>query len=154
MNDVLYSDVALVLQNDMLKKVDAMSMAHGLEVRVPFLDHEVADYALALPAHYKIDGNTRKRILRDAFAPVLPAAVLKRPKHGFEVPLMRWFRSHLKTLIREDLLSREFVAGQGIFDPDAIAALVERLYSSRPGDIAPQVWSLVVFQYWWKRYMV
>ncbi|MDH3199066.1 MAG: asparagine synthase (glutamine-hydrolyzing), partial [Candidatus Krumholzibacteria bacterium] len=59
MNDVLYADVALVLQNDMLKKVDSMSMAHGLEVRVPFLDHEVAEYVLGLPAHYKIDGNAR-----------------------------------------------------------------------------------------------
>lgn len=154
MNDVLYSDVALVLPNDMLKKVDAMSMANGLEVRVPFLDHEVVEYAFGLPSHYKIDAHTQKRILRDAFRTVLPESVLHKKKHGFEVPLLRWFRTHLRPLIRDDLLSREFVVRQGIFDPDTIQALVERLYSERPGDVTPQVWSLVVFQYWWKKYMV
>ncbi|HXV13087.1 MAG TPA: asparagine synthase (glutamine-hydrolyzing) [Candidatus Krumholzibacteria bacterium] len=153
-NDVLYSDVALVLPNDMLKKVDAMSMANGLEVRVPFLDHEVVEYAFSLPSHFKIDGGARKRILRDAFRGTLPAAVLRKRKHGFEVPLMRWFRSHLCTLIRDDLLNRRFVEQQGIFDANEIDALVARLYSERPGDIAAQVWSLVVFQYWWKKVMV
>jgi asparagine synthase (glutamine-hydrolysing) len=153
-NDVLYADVALVLPNDMLKKVDAMSMANGLEVRVPFLDHEVVEYAFSLPSHFKIDGGVRKRVLRDAFRGVLPESVLRKRKHGFEVPLMQWFRSHLRTLIRDDLLSRDFVEEQGIFDADEIRALVDRLYSERPGDIAPQVWSLVVFQYWWKRVMV
>jgi asparagine synthase (glutamine-hydrolysing) len=153
-NDVLYSDVQLVLPNDMLKKVDSMSMANGLEVRVPFLDHEVVDYAFTLPSHYKIDGRARKRILRDAFASLVPASVLHKRKHGFEVPLMDWFRTHLQALIRDELLSRDFVARQGIFDSNAIDALVARLYSDRPGDIAPQVWSLVVFQYWWKRHMI
>jgi asparagine synthase (glutamine-hydrolysing) len=154
MNDVLYSDVGLVLPNDMLKKVDSMSMANGLEVRVPFLDHEVVEYAFGLPSHYKIDAHTQKRVLRDAFRTIVPDAALYKRKHGFEVPLLRWLRTHLRTLIRDELLSREFVVRQGIFDPDAIHALVERLYSDRPGDITPQVWSLVVFQYWWKEYMV
>ncbi len=154
MNDVLYSDVELVLPNDMLKKVDAMSMANGLEVRVPFLDHEVVEFAFGLPSHYKIDAHARKKILRDAFRPMLPDAILKKRKHGFEVPLMRWFRSDLRELIRDDLLNRDWVARQGIFDPDAVQKLVERIDSDHPGDIAPQVWSLVVFQYWWKRHMV
>ncbi len=153
-NDVLYSDVHLVLPNDMLKKVDAMSMANGLEVRVPFLDHEVVELAFSLPSHFKIDGRARKRVLRDAFRGVVPESVLNKRKHGFEVPLMRWFRSHLRPLIRDDLLHRDFVERQGIFNADEIDALVARLYSERPGDIAPQVWSLVVFQYWWKRVMV
>ncbi len=153
-NDVLYSDVALVLPNDMLKKVDAMSMANGLEVRVPFLDHEVVEFAFSLPSHYKIDGRARKRVVRDAFRGALPASVLEKRKHGFEVPLMQWFRGHLRSLIRDDLLHHDFVERQGIFDANEIDALVARLYSERPGDIAPQVWSLVVFQYWWKKVMV
>jgi asparagine synthase (glutamine-hydrolysing) len=154
LNDVLYSDVALVLPNDMLKKVDSMSMANGLEVRVPFLDHDVVEYAFGLPSHYKIDARAQKRILRDAFRSTVPDAALRQRKHGFEVPLLRWFRTHLRALIREDLLSRDFVTRQGIFDPDAVQALVARLYSDRPGDLTAQVWSLVVFQYWWKKYMV
>jgi asparagine synthase (glutamine-hydrolysing) len=153
MNDVLRSDIAMVLPDDMLRKVDSMSMAHSLEVRVPFLDNDVVAFAARLPSHFKIGGGTRKRILRDAFRDLLPDFVLSKPKHGFEVPLMGWLRSHLHSLIRDDLLGRDFVSAQGIFDPDAVAALVGRLESQRPGDIGPQVWSLVVFQYWWKRYM-
>ncbi len=154
MNDVLRSDIALVLPNDMLRKVDSMSMAHGLEIRVPFLDNDLVAFASALPSHYKIGGGVRKRILRDAFRAVVPEHVLKKRKHGFEVPLMPWFRSHLRSLIRDELLSRDFVVAQGLFDPGAVSGLLERLDSDRPGDIAPQVWSLVVLQYWWKRYMV
>ncbi len=153
-NDVLYADVRTVLPDDMLRKVDSMSMANGLEVRVPFLDHDVVDYAFSLPSHYKIHGHTRKRILRDAFRTVVPAATLRKRKHGFEVPLMKWFRTHLRSLIRDQLLHRDLVEQQGIFDPAAIEALLAQLDSEHPGDIAPQVWSLVVFQHWWKRYMV
>ena len=71
-NEVLYSDVKLLLGNDMLQKVDSMSMAHGLEVRVPFLDHKIVDFAFSLPSEYKINGKMKKRIVQDAFANILP----------------------------------------------------------------------------------
>lgn len=153
MNDVYYADVRLVLQNDMLRKVDSMSMANSLEVRVPYLDHRFVEFCFTLPAEYKIGGGSRKRILRDAFASMLPPSVLRKPKHGFEVPLMKWFRTDLVSLIRDDLLSDRFVSEQGVFDSTSIMALRSRLFSSRPGDIGPLVWALVVFQTWWKKYM-
>jgi asparagine synthase (glutamine-hydrolysing) len=153
MNQVFRADVRMVLPNNMLFKVDSMSMANSLEVRVPYLDHRFVELCFSMPAEYKIAGGVRKRILRDAFAADVPEQVLRKPKHGFDVPLLKWFRTDLRSLITEDLLSDEFVAGQGVFDLEAVRSLKTRLSSSRPGDIAPLVWALVVFQYWWRKYM-
>ena len=83
----------------MLTKVDLMSMANSLEVRVPLLDYKVVNYAFSLPAYYKISNGETKKILKDAFRDVLPAELFNRPKHGFEVPLLKWIRSGLRTLI-------------------------------------------------------
>jgi asparagine synthase (glutamine-hydrolysing) len=153
LNDVLRADVRLVLPNDMLRKVDSMSMANSLEVRVPYLDHRFVELCFALPAHFKIGAGVRKRILRDAFAPLLPEKVLQKPKHGFEVPLLNWLRNGLRPLIEDDLLADGFVAEQGLFDATAVTDLKNRLFSAGPGDVAPLVWALIVFQYWWKKYM-
>jgi asparagine synthase (glutamine-hydrolysing) len=152
-NDVLFADMHLVLRNDMLVKVDMMSMANSLEVRVPFLDHEHVNYVSSLPWFYKTGKNTRKKILIDAFRDLLPASVYTRPKHGFEVPLLKWFRTELRDLIWNDLLSPDFLEAQGIFDNLAIELLLKRLESNNPGDAAARVWGLVVFQHWWKKYM-
>jgi asparagine synthase (glutamine-hydrolysing) len=156
LNDVFYADVGLVLDNDMLRKADLMSMANGLEVRVPYLDHELVEFCFQLPADYKIGGRVRKRILRDAFSADLPPRTLRKPKHGFEVPLIDAFRTRLRSSIADDLLEEGFVQAQRVFDPQGIRALKRRLFSPRPGpgDIAPLVWALVVFQHWWKRYAV
>ena len=130
-----------------------MSMACGLEVRVPYLDHRFVELCFALPARYKVEAGVRKKILRDAFASILPERVLNKPKHGFEVPLLGWFRTGLRPLIEDDLLADDFVAEQGVFDPTAVAGLKRRLFSARPSDVAPLVWAMVVFQHWWKKYM-
>ena len=151
-NEVLYTDMHLVLQNDMLTKVDLMSMANGLEVRVPFLAHKFVNFAFSLPAEYKLHGGTRKHILKEAFRDVLPAELFSRPKHGFEVPLLKWFRGELKTLITEDLLEDNFIKEQGIFDPAAITALKKQLFSANPGEVHARIWGLIVFQHWWKKY--
>jgi len=153
MNEVLGADVRLVLPNDMLFKVDSMSMACGLEVRVPYLDHRFVELCFSMPADFKISGGVRKRILRDAFAPDVPERVLRKPKHGFDVPLLKWFRTDLRPLIAEELLADEFVAEQGIFDAGAVRSLKHRLFSPRPGDVAPRVWALIVFQYWWRKFL-
>ena len=87
-NQWLLADTQLVLPNDMLTKVDLMSMANGLEVRVPFLDHEVVEFAFQLPESSKINRQMKKRIVQDAFRDMLPKELYKRPKHGFEVPLL------------------------------------------------------------------
>ncbi len=107
MNDLLLADTKIVLSNDMLTKVDLMSMANGLEVRVPFLDFNVVDFIFSLPADYKINKNVRKRILQDAFRDTLPAELYNRPKKGFEVPLLKWFRKEMRSLIMDDLLSQK-----------------------------------------------
>jgi asparagine synthase (glutamine-hydrolysing) len=151
-NELLLADMQLVLPNDMLRKVDLMSMAHGLEVRVPFLDHKLVDYVFQLPVSSKINGQMRKRILQDAFRDLLPAELYKRPKKGFEVPLLKWFRTSLKSLIEDDLLSDKFIEAQNIFDPKEISRLRKRLFSINPGDAHATVWALIVFQWWWKKY--
>jgi asparagine synthase (glutamine-hydrolysing) len=152
-NEILLTDMHLVLPNDMLKKVDIMSMAHALEVRVPFLDHHVVDYVFQLPEESKILGKERKRLLRDAFSDMLPPQIYYRSKSGFEVPLLKWFRTSLRSLIQDDLLADNFVEEQGIFDVSAMRELKKKLFSLDPGDAVAQVWALIVFQWWWKKYM-
>ncbi len=152
-NDILFTDMQLVLPNDMLTKVDMMSMANSLEVRVPFLDYEVVDFVFSLPASYKINSNIRKRILQDSFRDILPRQLYNRPKKGFEVPLLKWFRNEMKSLINDDLLSEKFIADQGVFDYSEIDKLKRQLFSSNPGDVHARIWGLIVFQWWWKKYM-
>ena len=152
LNEVLLTDMQLVLPNDMLKKVDLMSMANGLEVRVPFLDHRIVEFIFSLPQDSKINGQIRKRILQDAFRDLLPTELYNRPKHGFEVPLLRWFRGSLKSKINGEWLNEDFIRTQGIFDLKAIKKLKRQLFSWNPGDVHAQIWALIVFQSWWKRH--
>jgi len=153
MNDVLYMDMHMVLPNDMLVKVDLMSMANSLEVRVPFLDYEVVNHAFSLSASFKIDKYSSKKILRETFRKELPEELFNRPKHGFEVPLLKWMRTGLKSLIEDDLLSDNFIDRQGLFHKAEIHALKKQLFSANPGEIEARIWGLIVFQYWWKKYM-
>ncbi|MBL0064359.1 MAG: asparagine synthase (glutamine-hydrolyzing) [Bacteroidetes bacterium] len=151
--DVLYTDMHLVLVNDMLTKVDMMSMANSLEVRVPFLDYTVVDFAFTLPITSKIDANGRKKIIRDAFRNDLPPELYTRKKKGFEVPLLKWFRNELKSLIEDDLLSQSFIEEQALFNYTEIENLKTKLFSLNPGDAHAKIWALLVFQYWWKKWM-
>jgi asparagine synthase (glutamine-hydrolysing) len=152
-NDILLTDMNLVLPNDMLTKVDMMSMANGLEVRVPFLDFEFVNFMFSLPSSYKLKGANRKRIVKDAFRTMLPKQLYHRPKKGFEVPLLKWFRNEMKSLIVDDLLSEKFITEQGVFDYREIDKLKQQLFSSDPQDIHARIWGLIVFQWWWKKYM-
>lgn len=153
LNDLLFTDTRLVLPDDMLTKVDRMSMAHGLEVRVPFLDHRVVEFAFRIGPESKINDGVRKRILQDTFRDILPDSLYNRPKKGFEVPLLPWLRKDLKGLIHDELLSDSFISEQGIFDPKVIRRLRKKLHSSNPGDIHARIWALVIFQWWYRRYM-
>jgi asparagine synthase (glutamine-hydrolysing) len=151
LNSVLLTDMQLVLENDMLVKVDRMSMSQGLEVRVPFLDQKVVDFAFSLPSTDKIQGNERKKILKDSFKDLLPEEILHRTKKGFEVPLLNWFRTDLKTLITDELLADPFIKEQGLFEPDEVKKIKAQLFSPDPNDAVEKVWALIVFQYWWKK---
>ena len=152
-NEVLLTDMHLVLLSDMLVKVDLMSMANSLEVRSPFLDYKVVDFAFGLPPSYKIDGNLKKKIVQDAFRSMLPQELYNRPKHGFEIPLLDWFKKELWSMIDKDLLEKNFVSQQGIFRVENTEALKKKLVSNDPGDSHASIWALIVFQYWWKKYL-
>ena len=154
LNDILHLDMNFVLPNDMLTKVDLMSMANGLEVRSPFLDYELVNFIFSLPAEFKIKNGIRKRVVKDAFRDFLPKKLYRRPKKGFEVPLLKWFRNEMKSLVLDDLLSEKFITDQAVFDYREIDKLKRQLFSSNPQDIHARIWGLVVFQWWFKKYMI
>ena len=127
-------------------------MANHLEVRVPFLDHRVVEFANSLPAHYKIQGGVRKRILQETFRDTLPEELYNRPKKGFEVPLLSWFNQEMKHTLRKEVFNRDLIEEQGIFQWNAVAQMQKRLTSFNPGDVHAQVWAMYVFQRWYKKY--
>ncbi|MDD1444445.1 asparagine synthase C-terminal domain-containing protein, partial [Dolichospermum sp. ST_sed3] len=134
--------------------VDLRSMANCLEVRVPFLDYQVVNFLFSLPDDYKITNSIRKRILQDAFRDLLPEKLYNRPKKGFEVPLLKWFRKEMKSLIVDDLLSEKVIKEQGIFNYSEIDKLKQQLFSSNPQDVHARIWALIVFQWWWRKYNI
>lgn len=152
-NDLLYTDMNIVLSGDMLHKVDLMSMSNGLEVRTPFLDHNLVNYVFSLPDKFKIDKNIKKKILQDSFRKDLPVELYNRPKHGFEVPLLKWFQTELKSLINDDLLADDFIKEQNIFNLSSVKELKKKLNNNTKEDISSKIWGLIVFQYWWKKVM-
>ncbi|MFD2514541.1 asparagine synthase (glutamine-hydrolyzing) [Pontibacter locisalis] len=152
LNSVLCADWNLVLANDMLPKIDLMGMSNGLEVRSPFLDHRLVKFAFSLPSSSKIDGAKRKRILLDTFKDVLPVELQKRQKQGFEVPLRSFLISEGSELLSE-LLADDFVKEQGIFDVHQVQKIRKSILSGNSAAAYTTVWSLIIFQYWWKRHM-
>ena len=153
LNEVLLADMNLVLAGDMLVKVDMMSMANSLEIRSPFLDQEVVEFSFGLPSRYKIDARMKKKIVRDTFKKILPTELYNRPKQGFDIPLLSWFRKELWSTINNDLLSDKFITEQQIFDLHTIQSFKQKLHSSDSGDVHETIWALLVFQYWWKKYI-
>ena len=151
-NEVLRADFHQVLCGDMLTKVDRYSMANSLEVRVPFLDHELVDYVFSLPVSYKIRKGEKKRLLQDAFRADLPEELYHRPKHGFEVPLLKWFTGPLWEKINQEYLHPSFVEEQQLFHYPEVETLLRRIKSQQPGDAVAELWALIVFQHWYKKY--
>jgi asparagine synthase (glutamine-hydrolysing) len=139
-------DVATYLPGDLLPKADISSMAHSLELRSPFLDHEVLELGLALPDRLKVRGRTGKVAVRRAFAGDLPAEVVHRGKTGFGVPLARWFRNEIRELAR-DLLLDERARSRGWFQPRTIEIMLE-LHESGRGDHGHRLWCLLMLELW------
>jgi asparagine synthase (glutamine-hydrolysing) len=150
-NQLLKADMQGVLVSDMLHKVDAMSMANSLEVRSPFLDVDVVNFAFTIPPEFKINKSIKKRIVQDSFRKQLPAELYNRPKQGFDLPLLNWFKTDLKSVIFDDLLSEPFIEKQSIFDYNTISKLKIELLSASGGNVVEKIWALIVFQYWWKK---
>ena len=149
LNRILHLQFQHWLQDDILMKQDKMSMAHGIEARVPFLDHEFVEYALRLPPSAKLRGFTSKSILRRYTAKVLPRRVSARRKMPFYVPIEGYLADPVFREIVDDTLSSSSVRARGIFRPEAIAALRDTL---RAGEFvhARQVLSLVILELWFR----
>lgn len=152
LNHVLYSDLKNVLEGDMLVKVDRMSMANSVEVREPMLDYRLIEYVNQLPSNYKVTDKENKSILRAAFEDKLPQIIKKAPKHGFDIPLMPIISGQMKKWVLDELLSDEFVVQQGVYNPEYIKNLKHQLKEGKQLD-QPHIWSIIVFQYWWKKWM-
>jgi asparagine synthase (glutamine-hydrolysing) len=145
----LYQDT--YLPEDILTKVDRASMARGLEVRAPFLDADLVETVLALPARYKYGRGRTKRLLKRAAAGRLPAAILARPKKGFGIPVARWLRGPLAPLL-DEYLGPEPLARQGLLDPAEVSRLV-REHRDGARDHRKPLWTLLIFQLWCRSWL-
>lgn len=140
-------DIAEYLPNDILTKVDRMSMAHGLETRAPFLNHQLAEWALKRPDSQKIGpGGELKTLLRTAARKVLGEKIADRPKKGFSIPVHAWIRGPLKDVVR-DLLSPESIKRMNVFDSSRIGTIVDDHFSGRKS-YGFELWGLAVLVAW------
>ena len=145
-------DQSYYLPDDILYKTDRMSMAHSLEVRPPFLDPRIVDFAASLPADLKIRGFRQKFILRELMRGKLPEAVLRRKKTGFDIPAHDWFRGVLRPLLM-DTLTTEAIDATGVFDARGIHSLIAD-HMERRVNAGYQLWGLLTLFLWMKRWRV
>jgi asparagine synthase (glutamine-hydrolysing) len=146
-----YVDVKTYLVDDILTKVDRMSMAVSLEARVPLLDHRIVEFALNLPPQMKLRGGTTKVLLRRAVAGLLPAEVLAKPKQGFSIPLKHWLRGPLRPLLT-DLLSASTIGRDGYFEPQCVTRWISEHLDGRANH-SHRLWALMVFTLWKQQVM-
>jgi asparagine synthase (glutamine-hydrolysing) len=152
LNRYLLIDQMYYLPDDILYKVDRMSMAHSLEVRPPFLDHRIVEFAASLPQRFKIRGFQQKYILKELMRGKLPEAVLSRGKTGFDIPTHDWFRGPLRKLLM-DTLTGEAIGATGIFEARAIEDLI-RDHMERRINAGYHLWGLLTLFLWMKRWKV
>jgi asparagine synthase (glutamine-hydrolysing) len=147
----LHLDYGLYLPETLLTKMDIASMANSLEVRSPFLDHILLEYAATIPAGLKIAGGIGKAILREALVDLLPPEILQGPKRGFSAPVGIWLRGPLRAYAEDTLLVRPRGLPE-FFRPEAVRALWERHQSGRENH-ALRLWALLVFEVWFRTWM-
>lgn len=146
-----YVDLKLYLCDDILVKVDRASMAHGLEVRVPILDHHIVNRAARLPANYKLDGNETKVALKHAARRMLPEHILNRQKQGFTIPLPKWFKGGLR-----EITEATFFGTKGGYSGMLDTAGLRRMWYEHQMGIsnhATVFWSTLMFELWAKRFI-
>jgi asparagine synthase (glutamine-hydrolysing) len=148
---MLYVDTMSFLPDDCLFKVDRMSMAHGLEVRVPFLDTELVEFSARIPFHYKLRGLTSKYILKSAFGSILPKKILRQRKQGFTIPISSWLRNDLKDLAT-NLLLGDSLERRGLFNRKYISWLLDE-HANGKQEFGHRIWSLVIFEVWAKLFL-
>lgn len=141
-----YVDIKTYLVDDILVKVDRMSMAASIEARVPLLDHRIVEFAVNLPSRLKLHRGRTKVILRQAMKDQLPPMVLNKPKEGFSIPLKHWLRGPLRPLMME-LLSADAIQSRGYFSADCVAGWISDHLAER-ANRSHQLWALMVFELW------
>ena len=146
LNRQLYADLSLYLADDILVKVDRMSMATSLETRAPFLDTDVMELAFSMPGRLKIRNGERKWILKRAMRGVLPESILTRKKEGFSIPMKNWLRRELQPLMRE-LLAPDRIARRGLFDAAEVTRLMDEHVAGKENH-AHTLFPLMVFERW------
>jgi asparagine synthase (glutamine-hydrolysing) len=149
-NRFLLVDQYYYLPDDILYKCDRMSMAHSLEVRPPFLDHRIVEFAASIPQNFKLRGTTTKYLLKELMRDKLPRLVIDRKKSGFDIPTHDWFRTVLRDLLY-DTLTPEAIASSGLFDNRAIQDLI-RDHMERRINVGYHLWGLVTLFLWMKRW--
>jgi asparagine synthase (glutamine-hydrolysing) len=147
---LLYADLKTYLV-ELLMKQDQMSMAPSIESRVPFLDHELVEFAAQLPDQWKLSGFTTKRVLREAMRGLLPASILDRPKMGFPVPFAEWTRASWNAVARDVLLDRR-ARERGLFDSVAVERLLHDHAEGR-ADGGDRIWSLLNVELWYRTFI-
>ena len=137
-----YVDLKVVLEGDMLPKVDRASMLASLETRVPYIDSDLINIAYQIPSEYKIKGKRRKIILKDAFSDIIPEELLNAPKKGFSVPMAHW----LRTILKRKLLSyasSSYMEDQGLFQAEFVNRLINE-HMSKKRDRTSELWSFCI----------
>lgn len=149
-NQILYDDMKMYLEGDILFKVDRASMAASLEVRVPFLNREAVSFLNELPFDLKLHRLTGKYLLKKCVGDLLPRNIINRSKKGFNMPVAHWLTNELKELMM-DMLSENYVKNQGFFNPEYIQMLIDD-HLTRRKDNRKLLWTLLMFQMWHKSY--
>ena len=150
-NGELFLDLKTYLADDLLAKIDRMSMAASLETRVPFLDHRLVEFVFTLPGNLKIKGLTSKWLLKKTMKGKLPQRTLHRSKEGFSIPIKHWLRGELKGLLL-DYLSERRIREEGLFHFEPIKKMIDS-HLKRRENYSHQLWALLVFEMWKERYL-
>jgi asparagine synthase (glutamine-hydrolysing) len=147
----IHTDVQLYLPDDLLVKMDIASMANSLEVRSPFLDHQVVEFAARLPLSLKLRGLTQKYLVRQIMKDVLPSPVLRRKKMGFGVPIDHWFRHELREMAYDVLLDPR-ARQRGYFSPAVVRRYLDEHADGRAHHHV-QLWTLLMLELWHRMFI-
>jgi asparagine synthase (glutamine-hydrolysing) len=148
---ILSGDMATYLADDILVKVDRMTMANSIESRSPLLDHQLLEFAARLPLDLKLRGGVGKVLLKQVARQLLPAALIDKPKQGFAIPVAQWLRGDLRVMMQDTLRSRA-LRERGIFNPDGVDLCIRR-HLAGTHDYSEPLWLLMTFEIWARRFL-
>jgi len=150
LNRILEMELNTQFPDQVLAFVDFLSMAHSVEIRSPFLDYRLVEFAATIPGSMKIKDGNVKDILKKTVEPLLPEGITRRPKEGFVLPVFDWMMERLKDY-SYNMLSEDRMKRHGFFDTDRVKSMLEQYHGGNRA-YAGKVWNLMMFQVWWDRY--